>query len=286
MSTQQQKREACGVKNVLHGFFSFAAAGFVSELPASSCIGMLVRAPCAIISFLSPSALPVAIVKMAPCNPPSASRYWIVSESTFDRNRLRNRPPPYGANMVSVPIVPRNTRWLSFPVTTSSMECSGTVALALEPVNWRLPPSRVSRPFDFALTPSKPMYSTTLVPVSGCCASVGSAVNPTMPNRAIVAVCIERKTIAVSLTGFANFSRLGSRKGLRTRLVSGEQQSAVRPKKSMLALRGWRVRDLPSMVGEKHRRYRGYGVRRGVRRGVSVSDTPTLEFGSPSGSSF
>src|SRR5712664_2160880 len=139
--------------------------------------------------------------------------------------------------MVSVPIVPRNTRWLSFPVTTSTIKCSGTLAFALELVNWRLPPSRVSRPVDFALTPSSPMNCTTFVPVAGCCATVGGAVNPTMPNRAIVAVCIERKTIAVSLTCSASFSRLGSRKDLRTRLVSGEQQSAVRLKKSMLALR-------------------------------------------------
>src|SRR5712664_4181811 len=109
--------------------------------------------------------------------------------------------------MVSVPIVPRNTRWLSFPVTTSTIKCSGTLAFALELVNWRLPPSRVSRPVDFALTPSSPMNCTTLVPVAGCCATVGGAVNPTMPNRAIAAVCIERKTIAVSLTCFRQLQR-------------------------------------------------------------------------------
>src|SRR6267142_4529456 len=65
MSTQQQKRDGCGVKNALHGFFSFTATGFVSELPASSCIGMLVCAPCATISFLSASALPISIFTMA-----------------------------------------------------------------------------------------------------------------------------------------------------------------------------------------------------------------------------
>src|SRR6267378_5650202 len=94
LTTQQQQPDTSDAKNALHGFFSFVAAGLVSELPPSSCIGMLVRAPCATISFLSASALPVAIVKMAPCNPPSASRYWIDSVSTLERNRLRNRPPP------------------------------------------------------------------------------------------------------------------------------------------------------------------------------------------------
>src|SRR5258707_6193596 len=132
---QNQNSDGGAVENALHGFFSLAASGFPLELPESSCTGTLVRAPCETRSFLNGSALPSGMVKMAPCNPPSVSRYWIVTVSIFERNRLKNRPPPYGASIVSVPTVPRNTRWLSFSVTTSSTEWIGTLTFAPELAN-------------------------------------------------------------------------------------------------------------------------------------------------------
>ena len=108
--------------------------------------------------------------------------------------------------MVSVPSVPRNTRWLSFSVITSSTEWSGTLAFPLELVNCRLPPSSVRVPPALGLTPSKPMNCVTLVPVTGfglagSCATAPKAVNPTMLSRAIAAARMERRTIAVSFSG-------------------------------------------------------------------------------------
>ena len=70
---------------------------------------------CVLMAF----ALPTGIVKIAPCKPPSASRYRTVSVSIFLRNRLRKRPPPYGAAMLITPTVPPTDLCVSSPVTTS-----------------------------------------------------------------------------------------------------------------------------------------------------------------------
>src|SRR5580658_4906048 len=198
--TQKQNGNGRGVENTPHRCFSFAATDFASAPPESSCIGTLVWAPCATSSFLNTSAWPACMVKIAPCNAPSPSRYWIVSVSSFERNKLKNRPPPYGANMVSVPNVPRSTRWLSFPLTTSSTEWIGTLAFVFEFENCRFPFSCVRIPLVWVFTPARPVICTTLVPTSGCCATLGNAVEPRMPARKIMALRIARWTIAASLT--------------------------------------------------------------------------------------
>src|SRR5260370_22371197 len=54
----------------------------------------VVWAPCATSPFLITSAGPPGIVKIAPCRPPSTSRYRAVRVSLFVRHNLRTRPPP------------------------------------------------------------------------------------------------------------------------------------------------------------------------------------------------
>src|SRR6266403_2786913 len=81
------------VENALHCFCSLfgevleVAAGVESPVA-------VVWAPCATSTFLITSAVPTGIVKIAPCRPPSASRYRTVRVSIFVRNKLRTRPPP------------------------------------------------------------------------------------------------------------------------------------------------------------------------------------------------
>src|SRR6266576_433856 len=95
-STEDQREQGQldpPVENALHCFFSLlgevleVAAGVESPVA-------VVWAPCATRSFLITSAVPIGIEKMAPCSPPSASRYCTVSVSIFVRNKLRTRPPP------------------------------------------------------------------------------------------------------------------------------------------------------------------------------------------------
>src|SRR5260370_40615025 len=90
----QQEEYNSALQDSRHGFCSLASGALADVLSASSFIGTLVRAPCATSSFLSASALPTGIVKMAPCRLPSASRYWIVSVSSLVRKRLMNPPDP------------------------------------------------------------------------------------------------------------------------------------------------------------------------------------------------
>src|SRR6266403_932513 len=76
-STEDQREQGQldpPVENALHCFFSLlgevleVAAGVESPVA-------VVWAPCATSSFLITSAVPTGIVKIAPCRPPSASRY-------------------------------------------------------------------------------------------------------------------------------------------------------------------------------------------------------------------
>src|SRR6266481_6249152 len=95
-STEDQREQGQldpRVENALHCFCSLLG----EELELAAELGSpeaVVWAPWATRSFLMTSAVPIGIEKMAPCRPPSASRYCTVSVSIFVRNKLRTRPPP------------------------------------------------------------------------------------------------------------------------------------------------------------------------------------------------
>src|SRR6266851_2930661 len=150
---QGKWQQGAHIADQLHCFFSF---GFACAA-ASISTGTLVLAPWLSRAFLAPSALPCASVKIAPCMPPDGSRYSIASVSILDRNRLRNLPPPYGANIVSVPTVPPIARSVSLPVSTSWIEVAGTTTFFFPFVNTRDPFSATSVPLTLCFKPSSPM---------------------------------------------------------------------------------------------------------------------------------
>src|SRR6266851_741534 len=153
---QQHYREwqqGAQIADQLHCFFSFA----FPCASASPSTGTLVLAPWLSKAFLALSALPCGRVKIAPCMPPEGSRYSIESVSILLRNRLRNLPPPYGANIVSVPTVPPMARSVSLPVITSWIEAAGTTTFFFPFVNTRDPFSATSVPLTLCFKPSSPM---------------------------------------------------------------------------------------------------------------------------------
>src|SRR5260370_8359695 len=100
----EQGQPETGAEDALHCFCSLlevleVAAGVESPVA-------VVWAPCATSTFLITSAVPTGIVKIAPCRPPSASRYRTVRVSIFVRNKLRTRPPPYAPPLLLKPILP------------------------------------------------------------------------------------------------------------------------------------------------------------------------------------
>src|SRR5216684_2941911 len=150
---QGERQQGAQIADQLHCFFSF---GFACA-SASPSTGTLVLAPWLSKAFLALSALPCGRVKIAPCMPPEGSRYSIESVSILLRNRLRNLPPPYGANIVSVPTVPPMARSVSLPVITSWIEAAGTTTFFFPFVNTRDPFSATSVPLTLCFKPSSPM---------------------------------------------------------------------------------------------------------------------------------
>src|SRR5713101_5347885 len=150
---QGERQQGAQIADQLHCFFSF---GFACA-SASPSTGTLVLAPWLSKAFLALSALPCGRVKIAPCMPPEGSRYSIESVSILLRNRLRNLPPPYSANIVSVPTVPPMARSVSLPVITSWIEAAGTTTFFFPFVNTRDPFSATSVPLTLCFKPSSPM---------------------------------------------------------------------------------------------------------------------------------
>src|SRR5260221_2605301 len=75
-STEDQHEQGQLDSRVENAFHGFSLLGEVLELAAGvESPGAVVWAPCATSSFLIASAVPTGIVKIAPCRPPSASRY-------------------------------------------------------------------------------------------------------------------------------------------------------------------------------------------------------------------
>src|SRR6266481_6352294 len=150
---QGERQQGAQIADQLHCFFSFGLAC----ASASPSTGTLVLAPWLSKAFLALSALPCGRVKIAPCMPPEGSRYSIERVSILLRNRLRNLPPPYGANIVSVPTVPPMARSVSLPVITSWIEAAGTTTFFFPFVNTRDPFSATSVPLTLCFKPSSPM---------------------------------------------------------------------------------------------------------------------------------
>src|SRR5882762_1141032 len=150
---QGERQQGAQIADQLHCFFSF---GFACA-SASPSTGTFVLAPWLSKAFLALSALPCGRVKIAPRMPPEGSRYSIESVSILLRNRLRNLPPPYGANIVSVPTVPPMARSVSLPVITSWIEAAGTTTFFFPFVNTRDPFSATSVPLTLCFNPSSPM---------------------------------------------------------------------------------------------------------------------------------
>src|SRR5712692_2083056 len=150
---QGERQQGAQIADQLHCFFSFVFAC----ASASISTGKLDFAPWLSKAFLALSALPCGRVKIAPCMPPEGSRYSIESVSILLRNRLRNLPPPYGANIVSVPTVPPMARSVSLPVITSWIEAAGTTTFFFPFVNTRDPFSATSVPLTLCFKPSSPM---------------------------------------------------------------------------------------------------------------------------------
>src|SRR4029077_6549044 len=96
-STEDQREQGQfdpRVENALHCFCSLLGVELDAAEAAAGSLSEVVWAPWATSSFLITSDVPTGIVKIAPCRPPSASRYCRVRVSIFVRNKLRTRPPP------------------------------------------------------------------------------------------------------------------------------------------------------------------------------------------------
>src|SRR6266849_5075671 len=176
---QGEWQQGAQIADQLHCFFSF---GFACA-SASISTGTLVLAPWLTRAFFAGSALPCASVKIAPWMPPDGSWYSIARVSILVRNKLRNLPPPYGANIVSVPTVPPMARSVSLPVNTSWIEAAGTTTFFFPFVNTRDPFSAERVPLTLCFKPSSPRTcfvsaNDTALPVFASWARQGAASGP------------------------------------------------------------------------------------------------------------